>query len=79
MPKMSLVYATLGADGVWRSSEVAEGGYFNRIAVVGSSPIIVFQAEMDCFCVKLWTPLANGTNVTTIVGEGPNTGENAQG
>ena len=34
---------------------------------------------MDCFCVKLWTRLPNGTTATTIVGEGPNTGENAQG
>ena len=40
-------YATLGADGAWTSSEVASGGYFNRIAVVGSTPIIVFQVKSE--------------------------------
>eukprot|EP00041_Stephanoeca_diplocostata_P017625 m.359898 g.359898 ORF g.359898 m.359898 type:complete len:452 (+) comp20766_c1_seq1:244-1599(+) len=79
-PKMTLVYATKQRDSSsWDAREIAVGGYWNSLQIVGNQPVIVYQAEDECFCVKIWTQLHNGTIVDAIVSEGPNGGTNAQG
>lgn len=48
-------------------TDESTGGYWNSLQIVHDQPVIVYQAEDGCFCVKLWTQLRNGVRSSTLL------------